>query len=182
MLISVHDLQRQEVKFDQHFPPGSLDLGPEIAQQTPLAARGQADLIEEHEGQKRIADIRLRGDFSTQVEVRCARCLEPVSRDVAGHFDLLYRPAGSSGKPAEAAITEAETEVSFYRGSGVMLEEALAEQVLLAVPLRQLCRAECKGICPHCGQNLNQAQCQCAGAAPDARWLALQEIKSKLKK
>src|SRR5438270_1781188 len=182
MLISVHDLQRQELKFDQHFPPGSLDLGPESAQQTPLAASGQAGLIEEHEGQERIADIRSRGDFSTQVEVRCARCLEPVSRDVAGHFDLLYRPAGSSGKPAEAAITEAETEVSFYQGNGVALEQALAEQVLLAVPLRQLCQAECKGLCPQCGQNLNQQQCQCTPAAADERWTPLREIKSKLKK
>jgi len=180
MFISIQDLQRQEVTFDEHFPPGSLDLGAEISQLTPLAAKGQAELVEEHEGKQSIADIRLRGEFSTRLEMRCARCLEPVQRDVTANFDLIYRPLGAVPRPAEAAISQAETEVGYYQGSGLQLEQALAEQVLLAVPLRELCTADCKGLCANCGKNLNAESCECQPAQGDSRWAALENIKSKL--
>jgi DUF177 domain-containing protein len=181
MFISIKDLQAEDVSFDEQLKPGTLDLGPETTQEAPLKAKGKASLVEEHEGHTRIADIRLVGDFSTRVEMKCARCLEPVVRNVAAHFDLIYRPLGAVPRPAESAISEAETEIGFYQGSGLELEQALTEQVLLAVPLRELCKPDCKGLCAHCGKNLNADECHCQAAAPDSRWAALAEVKNKLK-
>jgi uncharacterized protein len=59
------------------------------------------------------------------------------------------------------------------------LEDVLREQVLLAVPLRSLCREDCKGLCPCCGKNLNIDTCSCAAQVPDPRWAALEDIKKK---
>jgi len=56
----------------------------------------------------------------------------------------------------------------------------LREQVLLAVPLKAICRQDCKGLCSQCGANLNAAQCSCAEPVEDPRWAALKEIRSKL--
>ncbi len=60
------------------------------------------------------------------------------------------------------------------------MQDVLREQVLLAVPLKAVCREECKGICPQCGRNRNQESCQCAPELPDPRWDALKELKKDL--
>jgi uncharacterized protein len=183
MFISIQDLQAhgEEMAFDERFAPGAVELGTEIEQKRPIHVHGKAVLVEEHEGHKLIADIRLVGDFDTRLEMRCARCLEPVEREIGGHFDLIFRPLGVVPRPQESAISEAETEIGFYQGKGLQLEQALAEQILLAVPIRELCRAECKGLCPHCGRNLNAEECNCQPSAPDPRWSALGEMRDKFK-
>jgi len=180
MFLSIQALQEKEISFKEQFAPGALDLGSEISQEGPLLTTGRASLVEEREGRSKICDIRLVGDFSTGLELKCARCLEPVRRDVAGQFDLIYRPLGAVASPHEKAISEAETEIGFYQGEGLQLEDALKEQVLLAVPIREICRADCKGICPQCGCNRNTEACDCSPRQMDPRWAALQELKDKL--
>jgi uncharacterized protein len=114
------------------------------------------------------------------VDLVCARCLEPVSRDVARKFDLLYRPQGADAGKEELSVTAAEAEVGYYQGEGLLLEDVLREQMLLALPLRVICKEECRGLCPHCGKNLNVEQCSCAEPLEDPRWAALREIREKL--
>ena len=95
-------------------------------------------------------------------------------------FDLLYRPLESERGSDEVAINEAETEIGYYPGESMELEDSLREQILLAVPIKSLCRYDCKGLCPVCGVNRNQQLCDCDQHQPDPRWAALGELKSKL--
>lgn len=183
MFISLQVLEAREIDFREQFAPETIDLGPDLRQRTPLLANGRAVLIEEHHGHKGvIQDIRLVGDLSTQIEVNCARCLEPVVRDVARSFDLLYRPQGIDAGHEELSVTDAEAEIGSYKGDGLLLEDTLREQVLLAVPLKTVCREDCKGLCPQCGRNLNQESCDCSAAVSDPRWSALKDLKDKLEK
>ena len=122
----------------------------------------------------------MRGRVSAELELQCARCLEPVPQEVERKFDLLYRPQGADAGKEELSVTDAEAEIGYYQGEGLLLEDALREQVLLALPLKVICREDCKGLCPHCGTNLNLGQCSCAEPADDPRWSALKEIRSKL--
>jgi len=182
MFINVRDLELRKLEFDESFVPGVIDFGSDVVQRTSLAAKGRAELIEEHHGAKQVVqDIRLVGDFSTRVELKCARCLEPVLRDLADRYDLLYRPLATVKTAGEFEISSADGEVGFYKGDGLMLEDALKEQVLLSIPLKALCREECKGLCPQCGKNLNTGACDCAEKVVDPRWNALAGIKEKLK-
>ncbi len=80
---------------------------------------------------------------------------------VSADFELLYRPLGADAGRDELSVTDAEAEIGYYQGDGVLLEDVLREQVLLALPLKITCREECKGLCPQCGKNLNQEQCSC---------------------
>ena len=80
----------------------------------------------------------------------------------------------------EVSINQAETEISYYQGDGLLLEDVLREQVLLALPLRAVCREDCKGLCPHCGKNLNLEQCNCAEPLEDPRWSVLKDLKEQL--
>lgn len=184
MFISLQALQAQEggeIEFREEFPPHLIDLGPDLRQRTPLRARGRAVLIEEQHGHKAvISDIRLVGSLSTQLEANCARCLETVVQDVARDFDLLYRPLGVDAGHEELSVTDAEAEIGYYVGGGLMLEDVLREQVLLALPLKIVCRQDCRGLCPTCGRNLNTEKCDCTAPPPDARWSALKDLKDKL--
>lgn len=181
MLISLEDLERKPVDFREEFSPGQVEFGPELKQLSPLHSSGRATLIEEHQGAREvIQDIRVVGQMSTRVEVACARCLDPVRRDVERSFDLLYRPLGADAGREEISVTQAEAEIGYYTGEGVMLEDILREQLLLEVPIKVVCREDCKGLCPQCGQNLNQGSCNCVPQAQDPRWDALRDLRDKL--
>lgn len=182
MFISVTELQDHRIVFGEQFEPRKFDLGSDIHLEEPLKTSGHAELIEENHSHKvKIHDIRLVGDFSTQVAVGCARCLELVTRKVSGEFDLIYRPQGVDAVGSQVSIGPAETEIGYYQGDGLLLEDALKEQVILAIPLKLLCGEECKGLCAGCGSNLNHERCSCTEAAPDPRWAALKDLKDKIK-
>jgi uncharacterized protein len=87
---------------------------------------------------------------------------------------------GVDRRKEEVSISQAETEIGYYQGEGLELEDALREQVLLAVPLKAVCRPECKGLCPQCGQNLNEGSCSCHEKQEDPRWHALRDLKQHL--
>ncbi len=135
MFISIRELEHHEVPFSQEFRPEAIDFGPDLHQHIPLKTQGRAELVEERRGRGHsLEDIRVVGDFSTQLELRCARCLEPVLRDVAGDFDLIYRPLGADAGMQERSVRGAEADIAYYQGEGLLLEDVLREQVLLAVP------------------------------------------------
>lgn len=181
MLIRVRELELHNLEFDENYQPGAIEFGPEFRQVSTLHSAGRADLVVEHRGHHQdVEDIRLVGSVETNLEFSCARCLEPVAHAVKRSFDLIFRPLGVDRRADEVSISEAETEIGYYQGEGLLLEDALREQVLLATPVRALCREDCKGLCPQCGRNLNQEQCHCEQQVSDPRWNALNDIKKKL--
>ncbi|SRR5579875_34579 len=181
MLIQVRELELQKLEFDEKYEPGAIEFGQEFRQIGRLHSQGRAELVVEHRGHHQdIEDIRLVGSIAAHLEFNCARCLEPVGHEVHRNFDLIYRPLGIDRRGEELAISEAETEIGYYEGKGLLLEDALREQILLATPVRALCREDCKGLCPQCGCNLNVAPCHCEQPVSDPRWEALSGIRKKL--
>ena len=169
MFIDIRELKRDKLVFAEEFPPGRINLGKEALQAEPLVAEGLAELIE--------AEIRLQGRLRTTVEVTCARCVEPMRQPVDKEFDLYYRPVQTIAREEEVEIDDAELEVGFYQGQGLLLEDALKEQILLELPMKSLCRPDCRGLCPQCGQNRNVVQCDCPLPAREDRWAALAQLK-----
>jgi uncharacterized protein len=181
MFIELTELELHPVDFQKEFPPDAIDLGADVRQLTPLKTSGRAQLVEEHDGKRQvIQDIRLQGELATSLELPCARCLDPVVQNVTRTFDLLYRPLGTDAGSEELSVTAAEAEVGYYTGEGLALEDALREQVLLSVPLKVVCRDDCRGLCPVCGKNRNTDPCACVQPLEDPRWAALKDIREKL--
>jgi len=181
MFLDIKELELHPLDFEEELQPGVIDLGEEARQRGPLKTSGHAEVIEEHHGKHEvIKDIRLRGRLSAALELQCARCLEPVPQNIQREFELLYRPLGADAGRDELSVTDAEAEIGYYQGEGLLLEDVLREQVLLALPLKVTCREDCKGLCPQCGKNWNQEQCSCSAAVEDPRWAALKEVRSRL--
>jgi DUF177 domain-containing protein len=181
MFLDIKELELHPLDFEEEFQPGVIDLGDEARQRTVLKTSGHAEVVEEHHGKHEvIQDIRLRGTLKAGLELQCARCLEPVKQDIQRDFELLYRPLGTDAGRDELSVTDAEAEIGYYQGNGLLLEDVLREQVLLALPLKATCRADCKGLCPHCGKNLNEEQCSCSTETEDPRWAALKVVRSRL--
>jgi len=182
MFINVQELRLHRVDYDSSFSPGKIDFGPDIRQIEDLKITGSAELLEEDRGGKNVLeDIRFKATYSTKVELNCDRCIELVQQPLAGSFDLLYRPLGADAGKHEVSISAAETEIGYYQGEGMLLEDVIKEQVLLAMPVKVVCSEQCKGLCPHCGKNLNQESCNCGSEVSDDRWAALNDLREKFK-
>ena len=181
MFLDINQLELHPLEFQEEFQPNVIDLGEEARQLTPLKTSGRAEVVEEHHGKHVVVkDLRLRGRLSVGLELPCARCLDPVQQEVQREFELLYRPLGVDAGRDEISVTDAEAEIGYYQGDGILLEDALREQVLLALPLKVTCRADCRGLCPQCGKNLNQEQCSCSAPVEDPRWAALKDIRDRI--
>ena len=182
MEFKVIELEREPIEFDLALAPGMVDLGEEAEQVGDLATSGLAEVLHEHRGPKDIvADIRLRGQFAGRFQVPCARCVEPVEIPLESDFDLIFRPVVADSEPTERSITPPETEIGYYQKDSLLLEDVLREQVLLSLPVRTLCKPDCKGLCPRCGQNRNSQACSCDEGPSDPRWEALADLRSRIK-
>jgi uncharacterized protein len=165
MFIDVKELAVHKVRVGKSYAPGSIDYHTtDLKQLGPLEVRATAELID--------GQIRVNGSLETKIELVCARCLEPVVEDVSREFDLFYRALNGAGGPRpeeEIRLKRDDTEIGFFEGEGLFLADVLAEQVLLAIPMKVICRSDCRGLCPHCGANLNQDECRCETHAADER-------------
>jgi uncharacterized protein len=169
VLITLEQLQDDPVRFDERFPAGQIDdaiLG--LRQAAGLRVTGIASLIER--------EIHIKGDLATELNLECARCLEPLTLPVKRKFDLFYVPLAEKPEEDEQAVPRGEEELGFYSGEALVLEDVAKEQVLLSLPMRAVCREDCKGLCPHCGINRNRESCDCQAAKVDPRWEALKKF------
>ena len=182
MEFKVSELEREAIDFELELAPGAVDLGEEAEQVGGLATAGQAEVLHEHRGPRDIvADIRLKGHLAGNFQVPCARCVEPVGIPLEADFDLIFRPVAADSGAAERAITAPETEIGYYLEDSLLLEDVLREQVLLSLPVRTLCKPDCKGLCPRCGENRNSTACTCEEGPADPRWEALSGLRGRIK-
>jgi len=121
--------------------------------------------------------FRLAGTARTELELPCSRCLEPFRLPFDGSFDVRYLPASELAKDDEREVAEEDLDTSFYDEGQIDLNELLREQFYLALPMKPLCEDQCKGLCPHCGTNLNRETCQCTSGWVDPRLEPLKELK-----
>jgi uncharacterized protein len=102
--------------------------------------------------------ILVQGELETGVLTECARCLAPVSYPVTFDIEELF-----SYPPSTSTVYSVE-ETGFLDLAPLVREEAI-----LAVPMGVLCRPDCAGLCPQCGQNLNEGTCDCQHNTIDPR-------------
>jgi uncharacterized protein len=121
--------------------------------------------------------FRLVGSAQTELELHCSRCLEPFRLPVNAAFDLRYHPMSEASGDEEREVEEDDLDTSYYDDDQIDLNELLREQFYLALPMKPLCGEACKGLCTHCGANLNTGTCGCGPAWEDPRLAPLNQLK-----
>ncbi len=146
----------QELALDEFLPgPGTVRLRGDL----------QVDRLESR--------VLVRGELRAAVTAACDRCLGEFVLEVPVPVEILViRDADPGGGD------EDEASVIHQRIGEVDLEEPLREAVVLALPLQRLCRPDCRGLCPRCGADLNEGDCDCAEEEGDPRWEGLPDLGS----
>jgi uncharacterized protein len=121
--------------------------------------------------------VEVEGHLSTEVELACGRCLAPFTTSLESDFALTYLKAADAPAAEDLELTAEDAGLVYFRGEEIDLSEGIQEQVILAFPLRPLCRESCKGLCPACGADRNQAPCGCEAAPADGPFAALHRIR-----
>jgi uncharacterized protein len=174
MFLSITEMELRKIRFDETLAPGHIDFSDECLEQaTPLQATGTAEVLELSDG-----EVQIQGKYSVEMSFQCDRCLAGARLPVAGGFDLYYRPMAMIARAEEVEIETSETEIGFYEGGGLELNDILREQVVLALPMQRVCSAACKGICPICGKNKNDFACGCNVESGAGHWRALRDLGS----
>ena len=114
---------------------------------------------------------RLEGVIRCKKSFTCDRCL--------GHFVEPQEHAFAEDFQQSGTDDEADSEVNLFDGDVIDLTELVRDTILAAQPLRNLCRPDCRGLCPKCGADLNQGDCGCDRFVVDPRLAALQDLLKK---
>lgn len=123
--------------------------------------------------------LHVHGWTSTWVAASCARCAKPVECRVERDFDVTYVAEERAEALDSRELDEQELDLDYYRDDTVGIRALLAEQVHLALPMKLLCREDCAGLCPQCGTDLNEDECDCTPPV-DPRLAPLAELRERL--
>ncbi|HEY8208788.1 MAG TPA: DUF177 domain-containing protein [Myxococcaceae bacterium] len=194
MLVKIEEIHEDGLVLDEKVSERVLAevLGPQ-GQDTGFKADRPAGLKASF---RRVSgSVLLVGDLAAHLSAPCKRCLRDVAVDLPIHFTLNLVPepsvtledAGLEGEAAEdprnqkrdsgGSFAMGDADREYFDGRTIDLDPIVREQVLLALPVSVVCRDECKGLCPVCGQDLNEAECSCERKVVDPRLAVLKSIK-----
>lgn len=167
--INLREIEAGETEFNFQISPEEMDLFlPEVEFPEAVETRVKVTGSEK----QHLLDTSVR----TKAQCKCSRCLEPVVLPLRAEFKLLLESCGSFAKASETASEAEDLVLVADSDSSFDITERVREAIILSLPLKPLCRENCKGLCPHCGANLNLTTCQCEERKPDPRWNRLKEL------
>jgi len=159
LLIDIPRIPPEGLEIDEALEPAAvhLDGDEELSLRPGGRLRGHVELVDG-------ATLHVRGRLDAAVEIDCARCLERYGVELRQELDLFYLPRAAEQPEAEeeeVELSDRDVVVGYYEGDHLDLGEVVREQVLLGLPLKPLCREDCRGLCPTCGTNRNLSACGC---------------------
>jgi len=124
------------------------------------------------------SDVLVHGRIDATVPQTCGRCVEAFPAPVHAGVDLRLTPR--TPRPATSnethELAEDDLDTDFYVGGELDLDRLVEAETMLALPMKPLCRTDCRGLCPVCGINRNQASCDCQARPQDPRLAALKQF------
>jgi len=176
MRIWLDQVREEPINWDETERVAVESLGrEELLELGPVAWRGQVVFAD--------PGYYLRAHLSYDQTLSCNRCLTPIHEPASSEVELmiLVEPSGKRGEErGEHELKEGDMSVLYLDGEILETRPILLEQLQLNVPMKPLCKPDCKGLCPVCGGDRNRADCDCEEASPDPRWAALAALRSQL--
>ncbi len=175
MWINIEELRERGPLFlEDRLAPNRLDLGGMAKAAGPVDYQLRASISGDI--------VRVAGRIRAGLDVVCCRCLDSFPQEVDRELNLEYRPHPDLEHEGEEIEVEySDLEVGFHQGGRIDLAALINEQLLLEIPMKPICREDCKGLCPHCGRNWNQGLCDCRQERVDPRLDVLAQLKRSMK-
>jgi uncharacterized protein len=122
--------------------------------------------------------LHLHANASSEGDFECTRCMEPFARVISAPIDVAFVPPGLVSDPEDPNVHVYDPLTSAY----IDITEDIRDALALAIPMKNLCRPHCKGLCPTCGKDLNLGPCGCTQTDElTSPWTALKGIKERLR-
>lgn len=121
--------------------------------------------------------LNLEGMASTKYSTFCSKCLLEIERQISVNLQENF----------VENTAETDEEEYYYEGSNIVFDKAVADNIILQLPMKPVCFENCKGVCPTCGVNLNKEDCKCKKEAItedlgiNPKMGALNELMKKIK-
>jgi uncharacterized protein len=168
MILDLTHLRQGETPLSRRYDPSAFDgRSSQFRVVAPVVLQGTV-----HKDKTR---FRLVGTLTATLELACSRCVEPYQLPVNASFDVRYLPQ-SENIGEEREVQEDDLSDAFYRDEQIDLGQLMEEQFYLALPMKPLCREDCKGLCASCGANLNEETCGCQVRWEDPRLAGLKAL------
>jgi len=120
--------------------------------------------------------ILANGSAEAVLHLACARCLEPFETPTSVRFEEEFRPTIDIATGLASTVPLGDTAFDISENHTIDLEEALRQNLLLAVEIIPVCSVGCKGLCPSCGVNRNLKDCHCHEADTSSPFAVLQGL------
>ena len=163
MIIRVSELEDEGLRVDDVAAVAS-------AFSDPSWRMDQVEILIEPDG----VDVRVHGRLGATVPQTCSRCLEVFPARVDAPVDVRVVPRPATADSVELGADDLD--VDFYQDDQLDVARVLETETTLALPMKPLCREDCRGLCPVCGGNRNAQACACRPEATDPRWTALRGL------
>lgn len=121
--------------------------------------------------------IRVHGELTTILKLECSRCLAEYDFAVNVPVDSTLVPASRFDEVDSKELSGEDMDLRTYEGEEFNVDDIISENIVLMLPIKPLCREDCKGLCPNCGADRNTETCTCAKIPVDDRFSALKKIK-----
>lgn len=118
--------------------------------------------------------VFVHGSLSATVPQVCGRCLQPFDVTVSPEVETRFVPS-PRGRGEENELGRDDLETDVYDNGVLDLGALLETETSLALPMKPLCRDDCRGLCPVCGGNRNTTTCGCSEPTVESRWEPLKQ-------
>lgn len=108
-----------------------------------------------------LEEVHACGTVEARLGVECSRCLRSFTHSVDTRFDVFFHPYNEPLGPDDPVPAGPSIGFEYHTGLEVDLTSTLRDSIVLSIPSRLLCREDCKGLCPRCGSDRNDAPCAC---------------------
>jgi uncharacterized protein len=119
-------------------------------------------------------DVLVVGELGASLPLTCGRCLEEFRAEVNQAVDARYVPRPAV--PSDVELAPDDLDLDFYQNDELNVAALVETETSLALPMKPLCREDCRGLCPVCGANRNLTPCTCPPRPPDARLAVLRDL------
>jgi uncharacterized protein len=174
VFIEIESLKPEPLHIQHVYGIGNLEFKHEDAA---LEEPVFADFILTHKER----DLRVEGAVRTAIRYQCSRCLKDFSHALDTSFNLFYLPQAEWKRDEEVELKYEDMVIGYYDGIRLDVDLMVLEQIELAMPMKFICREDCRGLCPSCGADLNDGSCPCKGDATDTRLAVLKDFRAKMR-